>query len=60
LSGAADFVAAGPAAFLVLWDKTRDTKKVMGVAALSSLPMYLNTRERLKKLDDVSERTELQ
>src|SRR5215471_18073937 len=44
LSGSADFVAAGPPAFLVLWDKTRDTKKVMGVAAMSSLPMYLNVR----------------
>jgi NitT/TauT family transport system substrate-binding protein len=57
LSGSADFVAAGPPAFLVLWDKTRDTKKVMGVAALSSLPMYLNTRaEHLKKLDDINEK----
>src|SRR4051812_25903364 len=57
LSGSADFVAAGPPAFLVLWDKTRDTKKVMGVAALSSLPMYLNTRaEHLKKLDDITEK----
>jgi NitT/TauT family transport system substrate-binding protein len=57
LSGSADFVAAGPPAFLVLWDKTRDKEKVMGVAALSSLPMYLNTREeRLKKLDDVSDK----
>src|SRR5262245_53235197 len=54
LSGSADFVAAGPPAFIILWDRTRDSAKVMGVAAMTSLPMYLNARaEHLKKLDDV-------
>jgi NitT/TauT family transport system substrate-binding protein len=53
LSGSADFAAAGPAAFLTLWDRTRDSSRIMGVAALTSLPMYLNTRDpRLKTLDD--------
>jgi len=32
LSGAVDFIAAGPPAFLVLWDRTRDSAKVTGVA----------------------------
>ena len=44
LSGAADVVVAGPPAFLTLWDRTRETIKVKGVAAMSSIPMYLNTR----------------
>jgi NitT/TauT family transport system substrate-binding protein len=55
LSGAVDFIAAGPPAFLVLWDRTRDADKVMGLSAIASLPMYLNTsRDRLKTLDDVN------
>jgi NitT/TauT family transport system substrate-binding protein len=54
LSGSVDFIAAGPPAFLTLWDKTRGTVNVMGVAALSSLPMYLNTRaEKLRTIDDL-------
>ena len=54
LSGAVDFIAAGPPAFLVLWDRTRDNVKVQGVSAITSLPMYLNTRApHLKQLDDV-------
>jgi len=60
LSGSADFIAAGPPAFIVLWDRTADSAKVMGVAAMTSLPMYLNTRsEHLKKLDDVTERDKI-
>ena len=55
ISGAVDFIAAGPPAFLVLRDKTLDTLKVSGVAAITSLPMYLNTRAgHLKQLDDVT------
>ena len=50
LSGAADFIAAGPPAFIILWDRTQDSAKVMGAAAMSSLPMYLNARaDHLKK-----------
>jgi NitT/TauT family transport system substrate-binding protein len=53
LSGAIDFVAAGPPAFLILWDRTRDNDKVMGVSAITSLPMYLNANvARLQTLDD--------
>jgi NitT/TauT family transport system substrate-binding protein len=60
LSGAVDFIAAGPPAFLVLWDRTQDTTKVKGVAAMSSLPMYLNARpDRLKKLDDVTDQDKI-
>ncbi len=57
LSGSADFISAGPPAFITLWDRTLSSVKVKGVAAMSSLPMYLNTRaENLKKLDDVTDR----
>jgi NitT/TauT family transport system substrate-binding protein len=57
LSGSADFIAAGPPAFLTLWDRTIASAKVKGVAAMTSLPMYLNTRsDRLKTLDDLTDR----
>ena len=60
LAGAVDFIAAGPPAFIVLWDRTQDSAKVMGVAALSSLPMYLNTRsDHLKTLDDITEKDKI-
>lgn len=60
LSGAVDFIAAGPPAFLILWDRTRESAKVRGAAAMSSLPMYLNTRsDHLKTLDDVTEQDKI-
>jgi NitT/TauT family transport system substrate-binding protein len=60
LSGSVDFIAAGPPAFLILWDRTRDSARVLGVAAMSSLPMYLNTRsDRFKKLDDITDQDKI-
>ena len=54
LSGAADYAAAGPPAMLTLWDRTRDSIGVAGVAAMTSLPMYLNTSAaHLKTVDDL-------
>lgn len=56
LSGSADFIAAGPPAFLTLWDRTINSAKVKGVAAMTSLPMFLNTRSpNFKKLDDITD-----
>jgi NitT/TauT family transport system substrate-binding protein len=53
LSGSADFVSAGPPAFLTLWDRTRTSLEVRGVAAMTSLPMYLNTHASgISSLDD--------
>lgn len=53
LSGSADFVSAGPPAFLTLWDRTRESLDVRGVAAMTSLPMYLNTHAPgIASLDD--------
>src|SRR5471030_3268214 len=34
LSGSADFISAGPPAFLVLWDRTQENASVKGVAAM--------------------------
>jgi len=44
LSGAADVAAAGPPAFITLWDKSSGNIKVKGIAAMTAIPMYLNTR----------------
>jgi len=56
LSGSVDFIAAGPPAFITLWDRTRGSADVRGVAAMSSLPMYLNTTNAaLASLDDLTQ-----
>jgi NitT/TauT family transport system substrate-binding protein len=55
LSGAADVVGAGPPAFLTLWDRTREGIGVKGIAGMTSVPMYLNTRApHLKSLKDLA------
>jgi NitT/TauT family transport system substrate-binding protein len=60
LSGSADFITAGPPAFITLWDRTRTSAQVKGVAAMSSLPMYLNTRaDHVKKLDDIGDQDKI-
>jgi sulfonate transport system substrate-binding protein len=60
LSSSADFISAGPPAFLTLWDKTHGSANVEGVAAMTSMPMYLDTNsERLKKLDDVTDQDKI-
>jgi len=63
LSSSADFISAGPPAFLTLWDKTHgsaNSMNVEGIAAMTSMPMYLNTNsEHLKKLDDITDRDKI-
>jgi NitT/TauT family transport system substrate-binding protein len=60
LSGSADFITAGPPAFITLWDRTVTSAKIKGVAAMSSMPMYLNTRaDHLKKLDDITDKDKI-
>src|SRR5436305_4290635 len=55
LSGNAHYAAAGPPAFITLWDKTTSNMKVRGVAAMTSIPMYLNTNApHLKSLQDTT------
>jgi NitT/TauT family transport system substrate-binding protein len=52
--GTADFIAAGPPAAITVWDKTLGSSKIKGMAAICSVPVYLNTRtEHLKTLNDI-------
>lgn len=44
LSANAHVVPGGPPGFLTIWGRTRDSIKVMGLAAMTAMPMYLNTR----------------
>src|SRR5690606_10518521 len=56
LAGSVGVMGAGPPAFLTLWDRTRGSADVRGIAAMSSLPMYLNTRApHLDSLEDLTE-----
>ena len=60
LSGAAQVVGAGPPAFLLTWDRTRESMQITGVAAMSSLPMYLNTTNpNIKALRDITEKDKM-
>jgi NitT/TauT family transport system substrate-binding protein len=43
ISRTLDFASGGVAPVLQVWDRTRDNIAVKGVAALGSLPLYLNT-----------------
>ncbi len=55
LAGSVDFIAAGPPAFITLWDRTRGSVNVKGAAAIAALPMYLNTRaDHLDRLEDLT------
>lgn len=55
LSGNAHFAPAGPPAFITIWDRTRSNLRVKGVAAMTSIPMYLNTKAaHLKSLKDLT------
>ena len=54
ISGSVDFIIAGPPGFITLWDRTRESLDVRGVAAVSALPMYLNARApHLQSIDDI-------
>jgi NitT/TauT family transport system substrate-binding protein len=57
LSGATHIHAAGPPSFLILWDRTRGRGDVTGIAAMSSIPAYLNTTNpNIKALRDVTDK----
>jgi NitT/TauT family transport system substrate-binding protein len=56
LAGGLHFAAGGTGPALILWDRTRSTVGVRGVAALSSMPNLLVTRNpRIKTLRDFTE-----
>lgn len=56
LSGNAEIVPAGPPGMITIWDRTRNTENaVMGVGAMASVPMYLNTRNpQIKSIRDIT------
>jgi len=55
LSGRLDIVSGGTTVFITLWGKTVGTPSaVRGVGAISSLPLYLLTRDpKVKKIEDL-------
>jgi NitT/TauT family transport system substrate-binding protein len=55
LSGTLDIVSGGVGPMLVIWGKTRSNLGVKGIAALNSMPLYLNTTNAgVKTLADFS------
>ena len=57
LSGTLDLASGGVGPLLTIWGKTRDNIGVKGVAALNSMPLYLNTiNPQVKTLRDFSDK----
>ena len=58
LSGSLDIVSAGTTVFVTLWAKAAGTPTgVRGIGAVSSLPLYLMTRNPdVKKIEDLSQK----
>src|SRR5262249_3697768 len=55
LAGSLDFASGGVGPLLTIWSKTRDNVGVKGVAALNSMPLYLNTiNPNVKSIKDLS------
>ncbi|HMN14403.1 MAG TPA: ABC transporter substrate-binding protein [Bellilinea sp.] len=53
LSGNLQFAAVGVPPLITMWAKTRDGLGVKGVAALNSMPFFLNTRSsHIRSIDD--------
>lgn len=53
LSGNLDFASGGVGPLLTIWDRTKGSLDVKGVAAINTMPLYLNTnQEDIQTLDD--------
>lgn len=53
LSGSLDFASGGVGPLLTIWDKAKGILDVKGVAALGSMPLYLNTTNpKVKSVKD--------
>ena len=60
ISGTLDIVSGGVGPMLVIWGKTRGNLGVKGVAALNSMPLYLNTTDaNVKSVKDFSEKDKI-
>src|SRR5258707_515838 len=57
ISGTMQFAALGAPSLATLWAKTKGNIGVMGVAAMTTYPLYLNTRDPdVKSLKDFSDK----
>jgi len=60
ISGNLDFASGGVPPFLILWNKTQGNLDVKGVAAMDSLPIYLNTRDpSVKTIKDITDKNRI-
>ena len=60
ISGNLDFASGGVPPFLILWSKTQGNLDVKGVAAMDSLPIYLNTRDpSVKTIKDITDKNRI-
>jgi hypothetical protein len=56
LAGNLDLASGGIGPFMIIWGKTRGNIGVKGVAALNSMPLYLNTiNPKVKSIRDFSD-----
>ncbi len=56
-AGLLDFASGGIVPMLTMWDNTRERTRIKGVAALSSMPLYLNSRNpNVKSLRDFTDK----
>ena len=60
LSGSLQFAAVGVPPLITMWAKTQGNLDVKGVAALNSMPIYLNTRNpNVKSVKDFTEKDKI-
>lgn len=57
LSGNLDFASGGVGPLLTIWDKTKGNLNVKGVAAINSMPLYLNSNNPdVKSIKDLTDK----
>jgi NitT/TauT family transport system substrate-binding protein len=60
ISGTMQFAALGAPSLATLWSKTKGNIGVMGVAAMTTYPLYLNTRDpEVRSLKDFSDKDKI-
>lgn len=60
ITGSLQFAAQGAPSMITLWAKTRNNVAIKGVAAMTTYPLYLNTRNpNVKSVKDFSERDKI-
>jgi NitT/TauT family transport system substrate-binding protein len=60
ISGSLQFAALGAPSLITLWAKTRDNVAVKGVSAMTTYPLYLNTRNpSVKSVRDFSDKDKI-